>query len=388
MILTNDAKWELQFAQLQAYKDKHGDCNVPRLNQSRKTGGQSMYKSLGVWVNTQRSSRQTMTEAGSKYRQTMTVERKAKLDSIGFDWRSPKMAPDGETRIDPDLKTSMYYGEVPSPPVRVSAERTKLASCYGFDNHFSGYRSLVGSKRRMVYKHEFRAKQTFSVRESKPPKQSRRNESRTLQGQFFPMCDLCVGFVRARRTVSSETRHRSIDAAEAINAPYLDDCHYQLTVTKELADELVLELMQRPGAQEMLSAMESAPIRSDRPVVLYAALSRFTRGPEFPRDELHQSNALNQSHGCELEAVQALLKGRTALKMSGSDCEGPTRDWLEKQLEEGTWKVLQVTDLINGCRDAPVIEQAVKDYIRGRFEDQHLWVRKPECCCLRNTIYA
>ena len=63
------ASWEQRFDELLAYRQQHGNCNVPQHWKENKQ--------LGKWVNTQR----TQLKRGK-----MEVGRKTKLDSIGFVW--------------------------------------------------------------------------------------------------------------------------------------------------------------------------------------------------------------------------------------------------------------------------------------------------------------
>jgi hypothetical protein len=63
--------WNESFARLKAYKEKHGDCNVP--------GGYSPDEALGRWVMTQRWSKVAL-----------SPEQRKALDGIGFDW-DPRM---------------------------------------------------------------------------------------------------------------------------------------------------------------------------------------------------------------------------------------------------------------------------------------------------------
>jgi hypothetical protein len=158
--------------------------------------------------------------------------------------------------------------------------------------------------------------------------------------EFYSMCDQCREYVRDKQKCKGDCRDKcSIDTVEATNAPHVVKCHYRNTMSKEGVDKLVKELMERPASHDMLSALKSAPITAQRPVLVYVALSRYTRGPSFPRDKVvaRPSNSLCQSKGCQLEAVDALLRGSTTLKLNGSASEGPTRKWLEMQLDEGKW---------------------------------------------------
>lgn len=64
------ATWEDHFAELLAYKDEHGHIDVPQ-----------KHLGLGRWVNKQRQSARDG---------DMSVERKMKLDDIGFLWNKNK----------------------------------------------------------------------------------------------------------------------------------------------------------------------------------------------------------------------------------------------------------------------------------------------------------
>ena len=65
-----EAQWEEMFGLLVAYKDKHGDCNVPAKEEYRG-------ENLGIWVNTQRQS---------KKKDNLSTERFQRLEGIGFVW--------------------------------------------------------------------------------------------------------------------------------------------------------------------------------------------------------------------------------------------------------------------------------------------------------------
>ena len=72
----NEDAWETRFTQLVAYKEAHGHCNVP------KNYGPN--KQLGTWVNKQRQNYQ-LRNKGKK--SSMTEERIAKLNEVGFKWK-------------------------------------------------------------------------------------------------------------------------------------------------------------------------------------------------------------------------------------------------------------------------------------------------------------
>jgi hypothetical protein len=67
--VTRVSTWEQRFQQLVDYKQTHGDCKVT-LNYSDKP-------QLANWINSQRRMRR---------KATLSDERKAQLESIGFDW--------------------------------------------------------------------------------------------------------------------------------------------------------------------------------------------------------------------------------------------------------------------------------------------------------------
>jgi hypothetical protein len=71
-----DAGWEAQLVKLEAYKRRHGDCNVPnRWVEDRQ---------LGKWVDTQRTLKKVL-DRGEPSR-GMTLARAVKLDALGFAW--------------------------------------------------------------------------------------------------------------------------------------------------------------------------------------------------------------------------------------------------------------------------------------------------------------
>lgn len=71
------ASWEERYDALLDYKEIEGHCNVPQSE-----------KPLGTWVNRQRIEHARYLESldGSERYTSMTAERKAKLDAIGFIW--------------------------------------------------------------------------------------------------------------------------------------------------------------------------------------------------------------------------------------------------------------------------------------------------------------
>jgi len=85
----DDPLWNRRYGELIEYKQKHGHCNVP---QSYKQN-----KQLGSWVHVQRKQHRLLQKG--KY-STMTGERIAKLEAIGFVWDASYLAasnPDNDT---------------------------------------------------------------------------------------------------------------------------------------------------------------------------------------------------------------------------------------------------------------------------------------------------
>ena len=72
----DDAGWEAQLAKLKAYKQEHGDCNVPR--------SWAKDPRLGSWVKSQREFKKVL-DRGEPSRGMMAA-RAAKLDALGFAW--------------------------------------------------------------------------------------------------------------------------------------------------------------------------------------------------------------------------------------------------------------------------------------------------------------
>ena len=72
----NEAAWTTRFVELVAYKQEHGDCNVPR--------NYGPNEQLGRWVFTQRYHYQRWNK-GKKA--NITEARIAKLDAIEFEWK-------------------------------------------------------------------------------------------------------------------------------------------------------------------------------------------------------------------------------------------------------------------------------------------------------------
>ena len=66
------AEWEQMYAELCLYKERHGDCNVPKAWIGNTVGG-----SLGRWVQRQRLSRR---------KGLLVEERERQLNLLSFNW--------------------------------------------------------------------------------------------------------------------------------------------------------------------------------------------------------------------------------------------------------------------------------------------------------------
>jgi len=75
----NDEGWMRNFEELMEYKEKHGDCLVPRMYEGNRN--------LGNWVHTQRQVYRNKRKAKTT---RMTEEHQHKLDEIGFVWNVQK----------------------------------------------------------------------------------------------------------------------------------------------------------------------------------------------------------------------------------------------------------------------------------------------------------
>ena len=76
--------WERMYAELKAYQEQFGDCDVPE-----RRGEDYPYKSLNRWVVTQRRN----------YRlSNISKEEIQKLNDIGFDWISPRRRKTGDQK--------------------------------------------------------------------------------------------------------------------------------------------------------------------------------------------------------------------------------------------------------------------------------------------------
>jgi len=71
----NSSSWNQKYDELKKYKQKHGDCNVPRHNKS--------FTQLGNWVYSQRTQYRYLQQGRQS---SMTTERIDKLEELGFVW--------------------------------------------------------------------------------------------------------------------------------------------------------------------------------------------------------------------------------------------------------------------------------------------------------------
>jgi hypothetical protein len=70
------AAWEAQLVRLAAYKEAHGECNVPKRWAEDPR--------LGTWVNNQRQLKRKLDRGEPS--EGMTAERAARLEALGFAW--------------------------------------------------------------------------------------------------------------------------------------------------------------------------------------------------------------------------------------------------------------------------------------------------------------
>lgn len=82
--VTNLVPWSQRLLQLEAYKEEHGHCNVPRAYKK--------VKGLGEWVHTQRTAYRDKTKRMMEYYAPMLLD-------IGFTFQSSRVKPDWEGRI-------------------------------------------------------------------------------------------------------------------------------------------------------------------------------------------------------------------------------------------------------------------------------------------------
>jgi Helicase associated domain len=81
---SHTAAWNERFNELRAYQSLHRHCNVPSTSENR---------TLAVWIKSQRRHHKLYSN-GQK--SSMTSEREALLQSLGFVW-NPRRGPGGES---------------------------------------------------------------------------------------------------------------------------------------------------------------------------------------------------------------------------------------------------------------------------------------------------
>jgi hypothetical protein len=67
--------WETKYQELVEYHHEHGDCDVPTKYRNNPA--------LGRWISTLRSEYKKMTQGEPS---TMTLDRKERLEALGFKW--------------------------------------------------------------------------------------------------------------------------------------------------------------------------------------------------------------------------------------------------------------------------------------------------------------
>ena len=109
-----EARWEVQFAALEAYKRKYGDCLVPQNYPPKKPGEDSKKKrrSLGRWCNWQRME---YWKWRNKHRdpEDPMPERFVRLEKLGFEWDLEDAR--WKKRLSHFLRYRSRYGKLPPP---------------------------------------------------------------------------------------------------------------------------------------------------------------------------------------------------------------------------------------------------------------------------------
>jgi len=100
---SSNSKWEIMFARLEAFNEKHGHCLVP----NRYTGDPA----LGSWVSTQRRQYKILS-SGSSESTPMTPARAHRLEAIDFAWatRDPRHVP-WESRFNQLVEYKKKHGD-------------------------------------------------------------------------------------------------------------------------------------------------------------------------------------------------------------------------------------------------------------------------------------
>ena len=82
----HEAKWLAMYSKLETYREKHGDCSVPRRFKDDPP--------LGNWVFNQRK---LFHDVGADGRPALAEDRIKRLEKIGFEWEKNKRAPGSKT---------------------------------------------------------------------------------------------------------------------------------------------------------------------------------------------------------------------------------------------------------------------------------------------------
>jgi hypothetical protein len=96
---TQEVVWELHLASLRAYKNTHGDCNVPT-RWAEEPG-------LGAWVSMQRKRKKALDRGEPS--EGMTAAWAAKLDALGFVWEGSARRTRDETGWQAQLANLQNY---------------------------------------------------------------------------------------------------------------------------------------------------------------------------------------------------------------------------------------------------------------------------------------
>jgi hypothetical protein len=114
LIMNHRRTWDEFYEALTAYKEKHGDCDVPqRYTEDRK---------MGAWVGNQR-----------RYLEKLSSGQRKRLDDLGFDWRTrqERLEFDWNERFKRLKEYRQIYGDCKVPQSSVDDELTPWAEELG-----------------------------------------------------------------------------------------------------------------------------------------------------------------------------------------------------------------------------------------------------------------
>jgi len=135
---TYDAKWEAKFDELLAYKQEHGDCQVPQ-----------RYSDLGRWVKNQRYSKKKLSEA-----------RITRLEEVGFTWTSTRAS----HHVEPYRRSHERPHQAtldPKKEARWDEMYAQLKEFRGENGHFKAPLSSHSQLRRWIDKQRHSFKQNM-----------------------------------------------------------------------------------------------------------------------------------------------------------------------------------------------------------------------------------